>query len=322
MIVVSAQRYYVPNFASLFCNLFTSILAELLRVFSFKFRTGAQVPFYLKGGETILTVLFGSSLERVQGSLSRERHSGPDSYKLLQVKLRKLKRLNRRYSIPLSAGPEVFYEQLSEVTALYPDLPISISIGGLSIFEGKNSQKKIWQLLLYISTLEPEWFFLIDILLERIVSRYWNRKTENLGKIGEETLQLLKVFGEPTVRKRYIRERYSKKKIDGNIGHGKDFFEHLTIRFFDASPIKQIQRKRGYNDHGSLKANHEYHGEHEIEGGENVETKREVQEILLEIYKESTKNYFEWLRKQVVRPEAIPKENSEIETTQKGLDEK
>ena len=242
-----------------------------------------------------MSVLFGDSLDSIRGSLSKERASGPNPAVFIHRKLKKLRRLNQRYTIPLSAGPEIFYDKLSEVTALYPELPLEVSIGGLSQFEGKNSQKKILQLLMYLATLDESWKFLIDILLERIVGRYYNRKAENLGKIGEETLQLIKVFGCPVVRQRYLSERYSEKKLRDNTARGELFFSNLRIRFFDARPVKTLERKRGYNDHGSLKANHEYHGEKEVEGMDIQEEKQTVQEILLEIYKKSTENYLRWL---------------------------
>lgn len=244
-----------------------------------------------------MSVLFGDSIENIRGSLSSERSSGIDKHYLLNQKIHKMRTLNSKYKIPLSAGPEKFYEKLSEVTALHPEFPIAVSIGGLSVFEGKNSQKKIFQLLLYMATLGREWFFLQDILLERIVSRYFNRKEENLGKIGGETRQLLLVFGSVEVRQRYLKERYSERKLADNIKIGEKLFGTLYIRYFDASPVRKLQRKHGYNDHGSLKANHEYHGEKEIEEMSIEETKKSVQEILLEIYEESTLNYLEWLKK-------------------------
>jgi hypothetical protein len=150
---------------------------------------------------------------------------------------------------------------------------------------------------MYIATLDESWKFLIDILLERIVSRYFNRKIENMGKIGEETQQLLLVFGRYEVRNQYLQERYSIRKINDNTKLGKKFFGKLFFRFFDARPVKLPVRKRGYNDHGTLKAPHEYHGEKEVEGEMINEDKKDVQEILLEIYKKSTENYLIWLKK-------------------------
>lgn len=245
-----------------------------------------------------MTVLFSDSIEKIEGSLHYERASQPDYNKLKNRSLKKLRKANYKHRLFLfNNTPASFYKKLAEVTALYPSERIDINIGGLHHFEGKGSQRRIRNLLIFMATLDEDWLFLSDIILERIVARYFNRKKENLGKIGLETQQLLKVFGRREVRMRYLAEVYSDRQLKSLISNGQKEFELLYIRFFDAKPVDYPKRKRGYNDHGSHKLAHERHGEDIIDnkGDDGMSNKASVQDILLEIYKKSTENYLEWL---------------------------
>lgn len=270
-----------------------------------------HVQFQEGGEELHMPVLFSDTILNLRdGTTAVERREiRPKNYR---QKIKKLQQLNRRHSIKLNAGPERFNEKLSEIATLHFDETLTLSISGLNRLEGKGSQKKIFQLLVYCALLPEEYKFIIDILLEKLVGRYYNRKKENLGTIGEETLQLLKVFGRYEVRLRYLQERYSDIKLRDNAKRGEEIFNTLYIRFFDSSPIQLCQRKRGYNDHGSLRQIHEFHGNPSVKGDETM-SRKEVSEILLEIYKESTSNYLDWLKRQA-------EEKNESQNNQENVD--
>jgi len=184
-------------------------------------------------------------------------------------------------------------------------------VGGLNQLEGKGSQQKTFQLLCYMAQQGIEWNFFHQEILERIVGRFFNRPEENLGKIGLEIRQFIKVFGQYEIRNRYLRKRYSTVKIKTNTNLGKLIFDKLFIIFFDTSPIHLKIRKRGYDDHGKDRPDHEYHGEKERDEV-NMPIKLDTQEILLDVYKRSTLNYLQWLKNLENHEEASEQSKGEI----------
>lgn len=221
----------------------------------------------------------------------------PDKHKSVMKLIKKMRFLNNKYSHKFLKGPDYFYKKASEVSAEHPDLNLSIRISGLSVLEGKGSHKKVRNLLLFLSDFGYDWKYLIDILLEKIVSGYFNRNEENLGKVGLEVQQLLKVFGTYEVRTDFISKRYSKHQRTVYKEHGAKLCENLIIQYFDTRIPKRKEFKRGYSDHGSLRPKHKII-EEVLEMDEENNERRSIEDILTEIYKKSTENYLEWLENQ------------------------
>lgn len=252
--------------------------------------------------------------------------SPPDRDRFMpsSVRFRKIqkiyRRLDKQFQHPFLgndqfSGPELLNIRLSEITTRYPSVTLDLRLGNLGILEGKGSHKRTLYLLCYLAFLGEEYKFLIDLLLEKIVSRFFNRSTNNLGSAGLQCQQLLKVFGRSEVRQLYLKERYSnQKQLYTYIHLGERIARRLTIRYFSSTKIEIPEFKRGYRDHGSLKAEHQYHGEREFDPltEEEVEKvmseRRDPAEILLEIYQRSTENYLEWLRERQIE-EQSKKEN-------------
>lgn len=268
------------------------------------------------------TCLFSFSIDQIVGSIAEERRKGNTAYINIKKNIKAAGRLNKKLSYHSNLYNIVcdptndFINQVSLETAEHPELPLDFSIRGLRALEGKNSQKRTLQLLMFLSDLPDSKGFILDIVLEKIIGGYFHRKEENLGKIGLEIIQLLRVFGRYEVRQAYLRKRYSKRKLLDNKQRGAVIAKSLNLRIFNDSMVKELKRRRGYSDHGSKRPRHEYHGEKEHDiifdrEEEKLMDKRSVSEILSEIYKESTLNYLNWLKGQTNQVEEITTENLE-----------
>ena len=256
-------------------------------------------------------------LRGVRGSLASERkNSRPKNF---NKDLKLLKSLESQSRFYLSMEPEKFNIKLSEVTTSYPNLPGigEVKIRGLHKLEGKGQARKWINLLIYLADWEDEFFYIHHYLLERIVSKLYN-STKDLEGTWLELRDLVSVYGKKEVRLSYISDRYSKAILNPMRKQGAQIAKTLYFSFVDTRVIQPSKRKCGYDDHGHLKLQHEYHG---IPGkGEeemNTKSRVDVQEKLFEIFKQSTENYLTWLQEQVSKVE-----NSKINVKEEDTDEK
>ena len=198
----------------------------------------------------------------IEGSLGEERKSRVqrdlNSDYRLYVKLQKL----YTYSVS-SINPKDFYNSLAEVTTLYPHLPGvgDFQIFGLNEYEGKGGSTKWRDLLVFLSYQPDDFFFISELIISRIISRL--KPSKKLEGSWKELQDLLLVFGRRETRIEYIELRYGNRALGNMKKRGKELASRLYISLVKNILVKPVQRKLGYNDHGTTAEQQENHGDKE-----------------------------------------------------------
>lgn len=259
----------------------------------------------------------------VVGTTQEDRRKFPkrnyDKLQKLCSKIRKeysysiISRDSKDPSIVRIFEPALIYDQLAEVTSLYPNVSgLGLHLYGMNKLEGKNMKKKIRDYLFTISyfCIDPFWTIL---LIEPILKKMNNKRyqTEDWNEIH----LMLKLAGNPILLQDWFKERYpdkSSKKLF--LERGINFFtNHIRISLIDSYyKIRIPNRKRGHSDKVSSqrirkpKTKEEYSYERTLENfpeyidkeGFYMEPGKKLEENLYNIMVKSTERYLEWLKQQ------------------------
>lgn len=286
----------------------------------------------------------------VQGSLAEERRKSTGRYSKDLKEVKRIRALNRKFRISLysifdgtylvkdtemenyTPGILEIEKRLSHLEAEYPSLPgLGFYISGLGSLEGKGRGKKIFDLLFWISSTMEMNFFYKFILLERIgkivlihskEGKWMQNSTILLSSIGRNEFAYL--LGEQILE--------NKSAIRDSLEKGKRLAQELYLQFYpNVRMYKTKNRKRGYSDHSSMRPNStsfkaiqaanssiEYLTEEgilkksETGGYELMEQKQNLEDLLLEIFKNSAEA-FEFYQKEIKEQRDKEKENSTIQ---------
>lgn len=172
--------------------------------------------------------------------------------------LRNFDKLNLSQMRKISAVPKSLWSDLPEDENRFWDLSIRKDV--------RNNPEKLINLLLLVSKIRPEWYSIfLDFVANQCQKYSYQGKWRFLHKLAK-----LYYFDLITYR---IAEIETPSSFFGNrMKEIIKFSNNCPCRFLKQTKpkSKKVQRKRGYNDHGSRKLTHERHSFVTV-SGENPE---------------------------------------------------
>lgn len=296
-------------------------------------------------------------VSNVQGSLAEERRKSTGRFGKDKKEFKLVNRLNRQFRISLyevfrtktheelvvdeNQGSQSLEFRLSHLGARYPHLPgLGIYIRGLGELQGKKEQKKIFDLLFWISSnsdIESYWKYLI---LEPIGKMILNRIGE--GVWLQNSIKLFHCLGLNSLAYEIGKDFLSgnPSAIRDSLENGKRLASSIFIEFYRNTRMYDPKnRKRGYSGSSPVRPNNSKklvfqvnHStqclveegilKHSPEGGYEMEDKQDVSEIIFEIFKNSLEAFKQYqdeieARKERISPQTFkPPEDLKEETSE------
>lgn len=147
----------------------------------------------------------------------------------------------------ISAVPKSLYSDLSEDSNYFWDLSVKKEI--------RNNPKKLISCLVILSKIQPEWYsYFISFCAEQC-HRY---NYEGLWRLLHK---LTKLYYNDLILYRIVEETSPSDFFGNYLPEIKQFCCDCPVLFLKQQKPRAVraQRKRGYNDHGSRKFQHENH---------------------------------------------------------------
>lgn len=161
--------------------------------------------------------------------------------------LSNFEKLNESQMRKISAVPKSLWSDLPEDENKFWDISIRRDV--------RNNPEKLINLLLLLSSIKPMWYsYFIDFVANQCQRYGYQGKWRYLHKLA-------KLYHFELIVYRIVETETPHSFFGNRMKQIKSFSENCPCSFLKQTKPrpKVIQRKRGYNDHGSRKLSHERH---------------------------------------------------------------